>query len=731
MIRFTRFSVLLTLLTVTGLQSYPEIELPAVAQTSICTPDQTLDTDEYALRDQARVALDNGDLATTVRTLREALLITPRTQYPHNTVEQWLLEDNNGTRIEQLLKFSDKKQTTQILDQLYQITQRLKPNHSSIKTRAFAAIAKSYIVLNQFPSAINALNQARDAVRFVQGTTEKADRLLDIAAGYAALPQPQIAQTSLTQAEKAIQQIQQSDRAVRLVRLAALHAEDENFTKARAIAAKLPKNSESHAIVFRAIAENYIRIKQLGNADQAIQTITHPMQKAIALGKVAVAYERAQQPGIATKRFDQAMAIAATPNLVSGFYTSEMLRRDLVVNLVEVGRRDAARQLAINSEMPSFKKEAYKVILLADVRANEPVKAKKLLSQQLTEILNQQDSSWHRFELVNLINTATDAEQFDWFIQEWNRISKVDFGLTDQDVERITTSHAQKGRHLQALQWTEKLPIANRPVLQIRLKSTIALAAHQSGQTAWAKNLLQTTEQQISALIKASHDRLQREGGDTNEPDDIEYIGVGVLALSYAQIGDTVTTQRLLDLVVKSKMNQNDMQLGGRIDNPFELFREANQIDGAFQLANGSVLPEKRFQRLQTVAGMALAQNRFDMATSIVPRLNSASGQTQLLLAIAQRYTQLKQTDKALPFLAQAFKVAQTIPGEESQFDRLGAEGGTVIEMENDRGSLIEAIAVQYARLKQPAQALKVANTLKEKKTRDQALEKVRCAISS
>jgi hypothetical protein len=48
--------------------------------------------------------------------------------------------------------------------------------------------------------------------------------------------------------------------------------------------------------------------------------------------------------------------------------------------------------------------------------------------------------------------------------------------------------------------------------------------------------------------------------------------------------------------------------------------------------------------------------------------------------------------------------------------------------MDNDRGSLTEAIAVQYARLKQPSQALKVANTLKEKKTRDQALEKVRCA---
>jgi hypothetical protein len=142
-------------------------------------------------------------------------------------------------------------------------------------------------------------------------------------------------------------------------------------------------------------------------------------------------------------------------------------------------------------------------------------------------------------------------------------------------------------------------------------------------------------------------------------------------------------------------------------------------------------MPEKRFQRLQTVAFMALAQNRFDIATAIVPQSTVANGQTQLLLAIAQRYTDLKQSDKALPFLAEAFKVAQTIPGDESQFDRLGAEGGTVIEMENDRGSLIEAIAVQYARMKQPTQAVKVANTLQDQKTREQALEKVKCASSS
>ncbi|MCU0552661.1 MAG: hypothetical protein MUC48_25305, partial [Leptolyngbya sp. Prado105] len=464
--QFTRLSVLFALLTIPGFQTYPALSNPA-AQISTCAPDDSLDLRAFNLADQARSALDNNEASVIViRLLQEALAITPQSKYSYNIVEQWLLEDNNGTRFARLIKLADQKQSTQLLNQFFQITQRLSPNYSAIKTRAFAAIAQHYITLNQLPSAHTALNQARDAVRLVRGTIDRADSLLDIAAGYAALPQPQIAQSSLTQAERAIQQIQPSERAARLVRLAALHAEDENFAKARAIAAKLPKNSEQQSIALRKIAESYMTFKRLAKADQVIQTIATPVQKAIALGKIAVAYDLAKQPEAATKRFDQAMTIAASPTLESAFYTAEMLRRDLVLNLVEAGRRDVARQFAVSSEMPSFKKEAYRAILLADVRANEPLAAKGMLTQQLTEILNQQQDSWQRFELMNLVKTAIEAQQFDWFLQEWERISKVDFGLTDQEVERIARAYAQNGRHVQALQWAEKLPIANRPLLQ-------------------------------------------------------------------------------------------------------------------------------------------------------------------------------------------------------------------------------------------------------------------------
>jgi hypothetical protein len=49
-------------------------------------------------------------------------------------------------------------------------------------------------------------------------------------------------------------------------------------------------------------------------------------------------------------------------------------------------------------------------------------------------------------------------------------------------------------------------------------------------------------------------------------------------------------------------------------------------------------------------------------------------------------------------------------------------------DREDDRGSLLEAIALQYSHFKQFDQAFQVANTLREKQTREQAIERIQCA---
>jgi hypothetical protein len=59
---------------------------------------------------------------------------------------------------------------------------------------------------------------------------------------------------------------------------------------------------------------------------------------------------------------------------------------------------------------------------------------------------------------------------------------------------------------------------------------------------------------------------------------------------------------------------------------------------------------------------------------------------------------------------------------------RFGTDGLTVVDSYDDRGSLLEAIALQYAQFKQFDQALKVANTLQAQQTREQALGRIQCA---
>jgi hypothetical protein len=126
-----------------------------------------------------------------------------------------------------------------------------------------------------------------------------------------------------------------------------------------------------------------------------------------------------------------------------------------------------------------------------------------------------------------------------------------------------------------------------------------------------------------------------------------------------------------------------------------------------------------------------LKQNRFDLALPAIEQLTVPNNKTQLLLASAQRYGELQQVDKALPFLAQAFQLAQTIPGEESEVMRFGTDGLTVVDREDDRGSLLEAIALQYAHFKQFDQAFKVANTLQGKQLREQAIGGIKCIASA
>jgi hypothetical protein len=90
------------------------------------------------------------------------------------------------------------------------------------------------------------------------------------------------------------------------------------------------------------------------------------------------------------------------------------------------------------------------------------------------------------------------------------------------------------------------------------------------------------------------------------------------------------------------------------------------------------------------------------------------------LVAIARQYVQAGNTTQASQILAQALQVTLMIKGPESKTLVFGMPPDiTVVDDDSDRGSFLEAIALEYAKAGQHTQAQQVAQRLENNAIRD------------
>lgn len=746
MVRRSSWCLLLSVLLIGAFENSTRPAYVSLAQeppaANSCNPEESLQSRVTIPLEQARTALENKKGESTLDSLQEALpiaLLLKDTRMLSDVLQQWLLDANEGystTRFQRLMQQIDvKNQSAQIqavLEQLLQLTSRLTPKTSYVKTRSLAAIARQYAMLGQSQLAMKQLDLARVAAGSIQGAIFTANGLLDVAEGYAAISQPQRALSVLAQIEKVIQQIppntEEPLKFIILERMATNYAQAGDYAKAQEITTRLPKNSDSQSVAQRGIVQAYIAAQNLKMAEQLTMAIASPSQQVPALGKLAVAYHQVGQLDKAAQLLRQAVQLAQSPEVARDPILQDSLVKGLVDAHLQVGQRDEALKLA-QSSLGTSKEETFKAVLIAYSKAGQSNRVEQWLSDQLSTIRSNSNEWEQKLYMGNLLQTAIDAQQFEWIRQQWSQFSAIDHGylLQDWQVVNMATAYAQTGQHQKALQWVQQLPLDNRSVLRIKLLAAIALKADQSGATEWANGLLQQSLQTIDPMVVAYQERMEREGGDLFERDRIKPQALAAIAVVYAQMGQAETMRQLLQQVIQLDVNMSDPAIAPPSDNPFAVFMEAQQYVGAMQLAQGTKDAGIRESRLQGSATALLKQNRFDLVLPVVEQITVPNNKTQLLLTTAQRYGELQQVDKALPLLAQAFQVAQTIPGEESEVMRFGADGLTVVDREDDRGSLLYAIALQYAQFKQFDQAFKVANTLQKKQLREQTIGRIQC----
>ncbi len=748
MIRRIQLGLLITILAIASLENKMGLVYRSVAQettmTETCNPDQSLQSRMVMALEEARSALERKNWESVLDGLQAGL---PLAQQLKNTttqsymLQEWLLDANEGyptTRLQRLMQLVEIEQNSaeikSVLDEFLQLSYQLNAENSFVKARSLAVIARQYAILDQPELAQEILQQADQAADPIEDPIFLASALIEIAEGYGAIAQPEPTQTILMETEQAIAKIPENTseplKLTILERMAAVYAQVGNYEKANQIAQALPENSDTQSVALRGIVAAYIAAQNLETAAEITEAIASPSQKVPALTQLAIAYHHAEQPDKASELLRQAAELAESPAVSQDLILQDALIKDLVQAHLAVGKRDEAFRLA-KTYMTTSQAESLKTVMVAYAEAGQTDIVQQWLSEKLTNIASLSDSWEQRLYLPDVFNVVIATQQFDWVLQEWNRIAAIDYGPQDWQMIQLATAYAQTGQYNEAVAWVEELPVENRFGLDVKLLAAIALTAHENGNTEWAKELLQKTLGTIDETVARYQAEIDRNGGDLFERDRIKPRALAVIAATYGQMGEAEITRQLIDELIASDVIYNDSSIGQPIDNPFALLMEAKQYESALQIAKATKDTYLRESRFSQAADGLLKQNRFDLVLPIVDEFSAANSKTQLLLAIAQRYGALEQVDQALAILAQATEVAQTIPGEESQVDRLGADGGTIIEMENDRGSLLEAIAVQYAEFKQLDRALEVGNKLQEQATRDRVIQRIQCIASS
>ncbi|HEY9599940.1 MAG TPA: hypothetical protein V6D33_19945 [Cyanophyceae cyanobacterium] len=721
--------------------------------------DNEVQSNLFSLQEKARQYANTKNIEKAAQTLTQLFRNLRRLE--NSTLKAAILEEivslemssQNARSLADTVDLSisagQKQQIAPVLAEAMQTIQTLSGGQSYAKTKSLATIALHYAAIGQTNQAVTLLNQSVQTEKSIQGAEFKTQALTAIAQGYLAAGKIEQTLAILAQSLRHAKAVESSNpyrQGELLAAIASTYAKAKQYNQGLQAAQLITNAPYYKASSISAVALQYAQQGELEQALATAQLIERHKDmadiKAKLLAEIGSKYIQAGKLDKAAQVYAQAVQ---TVDVVDNPYDQSQILSQVIVNYAQAGQPDAALQLVPKIANPDyFKATTLAEIVTSYAKAGQPAKASQALSQTLTAIAATSDANQKSNARGDIIRNFIEAKRFDFAVQiaqsmedeatsaEILRdivVQAADAGETDlamqiiQGMEpkflgyrsimlhRVALAHAKAGQYDKALQVAQMLD--SRLAYRAKTLGAIATEFFKAGQSQRASELFTQAVQAANATEDANS----------------KISALGAVALEYANTRQLQPASQTLSqaLQVAQTIEEGNLQ-GAALRETAEQLIAAQHYDLALQVAQSLKEPYERSSIMQGIVTQSIEVGDYQKAYQVVNSLQTPEDKARWLIAIARNYSQAGNTAQASQILAQALQVTRTISGPESKTLTFGTPPDlTIVDDDSDRGSFLEAIALEYAKAGQHTQARQVGQLLEDKATRTRLNQRLAC----
>lgn len=728
------------------------IEPVAMAQSASplsCSQQQQQDAENSVsvVESQAEQAINanktSSAIALYTQAFRLAAVLSPR-------FKSELLDRNSesndvlGTPLMKLIKRSqpsEKERLMNLLSQVLQVTQSLTSGYSFSETKALTHLASLHRSLGQVDRAAAILAEAAQVSTTIQGAEIQTKALAAIAQEYIALGQTTRAEVVLARSLQFAQQIQTQDsnrRSWALQPIASAYAQIGQIDRALQIVPSIP------SIYYRSqvqaeVAQQFIKAKQLDQARQFAQKVENPDTQATVLTEVAAAFAQTGQVSVGNQLFSQALQVVR-----GAINPPDLTLSNLIVKYAQAGQLDAALQAARQLKDPGEKAIAITGIANQYSEAGQLNKATPLIAEALALVQGLAPQVAANFPQT-LFERTLDAKQYRAALELVKRFKDDTYNNRWEYLQRLGNEVIKVRQYDLALEIAQAFPLNLSDYKQQILRQLVPIYA-QAGQFDKALQIAQMTENSGSlpyraAALAAIATQYQRVGRTTQadrtfaqaiqdisrlQPSESSTQGWAIISVELTKAGKPEQAKkRLAQAIQAANKDKDPIVVSSTLRTIADQLILAEQLLPALQVAQAMPDERERGWKLSEISTKLIEARQYQQALQVVQTFQLPEARARGLVTIAKAYAQAEQPNQAIVTLTQAFRVAQAIADPESK--TIQVKEDLVVEDTEDRASLLEDIALQYAQVGQVERSQQVAQKIQDSRSRNSLLQRLSC----